>query len=92
MKSRKHGVEVWFQFLPEAESYPLIPHVEAMRKVFHLATNDSEELFTALPISQKQLDTLFNASWGLVNVFKPKLVFQIKPIVSYYRYTKKMLE
>ena len=78
LKSRKHHIEIWFQFLPETDSHPLVPHVETMRQVFHLATNDPNELFTTLPINPQKLDSLFNASWGLVNVFKPKIAFSDK--------------
>jgi len=55
---------------PEA----MAPHVETHRLAFHLANNGGSAI-SARGLTQKELEDEFNADWGAVYIFRPKLAF-----------------
>ncbi len=77
MHSRKEDMEVRYLIAPYSEKGPAFnaPHVETVRMVAHLASNDPEAVITVLSLEEEALREDFNADWGKIYFFQPKEQF-----------------
>lgn len=77
IRSRKEKLEIRYLVVPYKESNPLnnIPHINCMRMVTNLASNSQDVVITGLSIEEEELKEQFNADWGKVFLFQPKIGF-----------------
>lgn len=82
MRSKKEKLEIRYTlqaFNPQKQA-DHFPEVKAFTMATNLATNSQEAIITNLSIDEKYLQEQFNADWGTVYTFRPKLRFSEKPI------------
>ncbi len=77
IRSKREKIEIRYFIAPSItnELVSVAPHAASMQMVLHLATNDETAMISNLPISPNRLKEDFNADWGKVAIFKPKLSF-----------------
>lgn len=80
IRSRKEKLEIRYLVVPFDEKKPLhrVPHVSTIRMVTNLASNNQEIIISGLDIDEDVLKEQFNADWGKVFLFQPKLGFSSK--------------
>ncbi len=75
IRSRREGLEIRYYIQPAGETAMDVPHVDAIRLLTHLATNDERFVMSGLDVSEADLREQFNADWGKVFFFTPKESF-----------------
>ena len=63
----------------EQDALDLFPHVDNSRIIHHIASNDPENDITAIILTKGQAIKRYNANWGVVHYFTPKISFSTKP-------------
>lgn len=95
IRSKKEKLELRYiiELAPPNNPMYAVPSVQFSRMLTHLATNDEEALITVHSLSTADLE-IFNADWGKVAYFQPKIGFSDKPnckLLSLYREGKGMV-
>ncbi len=75
--SKKEKLEIRYSIEPFLTDTPLntIPHLQCMKVISNVATNDQDAVVSVHNMSQKELSEEFNADWGAVAYFQPKPEF-----------------
>jgi hypothetical protein len=76
--SKKENLEIRYAILPfdEKDQRTQVPHIDFMRVVTSTATNENEEaLISVHQIGETELKEHFNANWGNIAYFQPKIRF-----------------
>jgi len=75
--SKKEKLEIRYSIEPFLTDTPLnsIPHLQCMKVITNVATNDEDVAVSVHSMSQKELLEEFNADWGAVAYFQPKPEF-----------------
>lgn len=84
LRSRKEKLEIRYLATPlslgkKTQQYPSIA---AHRLAMHVCSNEENAIITARDLSEHEQEVLYNADWGRVYIFPPKLDF------SSYTYCK----
>lgn len=74
IRSRKEKMEIRYLIEPSGSGQALasIPHVQCIRVLSTLATNDERYVMSGIDVGAGDLTRRFNADWGKVFFFKPK--------------------
>lgn len=75
--SRKEKLEMRYAVLPydEKDVFSANPHILTARALTSIATNEEDSNISAIQLTEKALERDFNADWGMVYFFKPKIGF-----------------
>jgi len=72
IRSRREKLEIRYLVQPAREGAVAVPHVDAIRLLTHLATNDDRFIMSGVDVKATDLEEQFNADWGKVFFFTPK--------------------
>ena len=77
IKSRKNRLEIRFLTQPEVEGGRMLayPDVASHRLAMHICSNEQNAGISVRDMTQHEMEDLFNADWGRVYIFPPKLDF-----------------
>ena len=75
MRSRREGLEIRYYIDPAGPGATAVPHVEAVRLLMHLASNEERYIMSGVDVKDFDLKEQFNADWGKVFFFTPKETF-----------------
>lgn len=75
IRSRREGLEIRYYVQAAGEAPIDVPHVDAVRLLTHLASNDERFVMSGLDVNETDLREQFNADWGKVFFFTPKEAF-----------------
>lgn len=77
IRSRKEKLEIRYLLEPYQENNPGFetPHIRSIQKLMHLASNEQDFVMTGLDVDPELLKEHFNADWGKIFFFRPKLRF-----------------
>jgi len=79
IRSKKEKVEIRYAIeLIEADAPLNPPQVRCFARGTSVASNDEEAAITIHRFNEKELKEFFNADWGMIMYFKPKLQFSDK--------------
>lgn len=78
MRSRREGLEIRYYIDPVDREEAAVPHVEAVRLLMHLASNDERYIMSGVDVRALDLEEQFNADWGKVFFFTPKEAFSAR--------------
>lgn len=81
LRSKKENLEIRYLLLPfdKRDFASMNPHIQTMRMVATIATNDPESFISAIQPGRQDMKRDFNADWGRIYFFKPKQGFSNKP-------------
>ena len=76
IRSRKEKIEIRYHLQPYLDSDPTadLPHLNCMRLLTHLASNDEDAVIAAHVLSDTDLED-YRADWGKLYFFRPKRSF-----------------
>lgn len=81
IRSRKEKLEIRYNLFPDdpANEIDDLPHIRSIQMASHLASNDDDSIVTAVSLSDDDLGKArFNADWGKLFYFRPKIVFSTR--------------
>ncbi len=80
IRSRKEKLEIRYAFEPyiESNSFTTMPHLQVTRSVTSVATNEEDAIIAFHEINEADLEK-FNADWGQMVIFRPKVGFSEQP-------------
>ena len=94
--NEENDLELRYMIKPYADdAVDQYPHVETMRLIQHVATNDEEADIRVLMPDSETLARRFNAEWGLCQYFTPKRTYSEKPfgaLITLYAKGKAMIQ
>lgn len=74
-------IEIRYALRPAMNSaIDRLPHVDIMRLMQHIATNDETAEIRALILDEETLTERFNADWGMCQYFVPKRSYSRMPL------------
>lgn len=77
LRSRKERLEIRYLAAPFSTRKPNLkyPSIAAHRLAMHICSNEENSIITARDLTEHEQETLYNADWGRVYIFPPKLNF-----------------
>lgn len=77
LRSRKERLEIRYLATPlSAQKHTRkYPSIAAHRLAMHICSNEEDAIITARDLSAHEQEVLYNADWGRVYIFPPKLDF-----------------
>ncbi len=77
IRSRREKLEIRYHIVPynEADPSAALPHLNCMRLLMHLASNDEEAAIAVHSLPEMELEENYRADWGKQYYFKPKRSF-----------------
>lgn len=79
IKAKKENIEIRYAIeLLDTNAYFNPPQIRCFSRATSVASNDDESVVTVHNISDIDLKDNFNADWGAIMYFKPKLQFSTK--------------
>lgn len=75
LRSRLERLEIRYVVRPDTADSRRSPAIDAHRMALNLCSNDEDAVMTARNLTEEELYDLYNADWGRVYNFPPKLFF-----------------
>ncbi len=88
-------LEIRIRLIPDEKAYSRAPHIEVMRTIAHISTNDPEADIRVSQINHRWVVENYNADWALYADFKPKEAFSAYPkgrILCIYREGRALIQ
>ena len=77
IRSRKEKLEIRFLTSTVSDNQPTMkyPSIAAHRLALHICSNEENTGISARDLTEHEQEDLFNADWGRIYIFRPKLDF-----------------